>query len=263
MYTYDGQAQRDLREHPQAIAKILNRQLRGDTLARVADVADLPERKRGAAISEFLDTLRSLVDQWIDSGKREGDASIEEPWKRDVRWRSAEYPEPIITALTAYQKMSRQQILIGEDGRFDIFVTSQKHRDSILEARKVAIENFMGLLESPTRERLSRCDACRTYFVRARAPKKDTPIFRGTFCPHCKGKASVRRMNATRENRAKHMVELAAEWWPKWKPTHRHGKQSEWVAGKMNKGLGTHQQITGKWVTQHGSEIEAEAERRK
>jgi hypothetical protein len=75
-------------------------------------------------------------------------------------------------------------------------------------------------------------------------------------------------MNATRENRTKQMVELAAESWVKCKPMRQHGKRSKWVAkwvaAKMNKTLSRRGgKITGKWVTQHQQEIEAAAERRK
>jgi hypothetical protein len=266
MRVYDGSSERGSRNWPGDVAITLNRQWRRNSLAFMADADREPQEKQDAAIHEFLTTLGGLVDQWIDSGKREGDASIEQPWKRDIHWQSADHPQPITTTLIAYWERNPPQVTIDGDGRSSIFVPRNFPRptDALFRAREHAIFQFVKLLESPTRERLSRCDECRTYFFRARAPKKDTPIFRGTFCPNCKGKGSARRVNATRGNRTKQMVELAVEFWRKWKSTTRHGERSRWVARMMNRRRRTGGvPITGKWVTQHRHEIEAKIERRK
>jgi hypothetical protein len=185
---------------------------------------------------------------------------------RRRRWQSAPSSEPIITKLQAYWDRNHPQVAIDGDGRSSIFVAPifKRDTDALHQAREKAISQFVVLLESPTRERLARCDKCTAYFSRARAPKRNTPIFHGTYCPNCKGKGSVKRMNATRENRTKEMIELAAELWPKWKQKARYGKQSKWVAEMMNRKLLTARApITGKWVTQHQQEIVLEAERRK
>ena len=58
------------------------------------------------------------------------------------------------------------------------------------------------------------------------------------------------------------MIQLAADFWIKWKQP-RHGERSKWVAKKLNE-YSPHwtAPITGRWVTQHQQEIEAEVERR-
>ena len=40
---------------------------------------------------------------------------------------------------------------------------------------------------------LSRCIECKTYFVRSRSPKKDKPIYWGTYCSNCKVKGDAKR----------------------------------------------------------------------
>jgi hypothetical protein len=262
---YDTTSERGKRISPDYIATILNQQWRRDTLAAMARADGEPEEKRDAAICEFLGTLRELVDRWIDSGKDEKDRSVEEPWKRDVHSESASYPNTIATTLIAYWQRNPPRITIERDGRSSIVAhTFAGRSNAVRRARDLAIFKFVILLDSPERERLCRCDECRAYFVRARAPKKDTPIFRGTFCPECKGKGSVKRMNGTRQNRTKQMVDLAAGFWPRWKPAAQYGKRSKWVAEMMNKRLGTTRTlVTGKWVTQHEQEIKDAAERRK
>ena len=223
--------------------------------------------ERAAALLEFDNTLRSLTDQWIDSGKDRQDAIVDEPHRRTILWCSTRFPEPIFETLRMFWERNRPRVIVGSDGRSTLRPEPKAFlnpEDLSLEARERAIYCFQRLLDSPIRERLCRCDGCRAYFVRARTPKRNTPMFRGVFCPNCKGKGSVQRMNSTRENRKKQLVELAAELWTKWKPIAQYGDRSKWVAERMNKKqrtLGTF--ITGKWVTQHQEEIKAEAERRK
>jgi hypothetical protein len=263
---YDGWSERGKRNCPDYIAITLNRQWRRDSLAFMAGADSEPKKKRAAAIRQFLDTLGDLVDQWIDSGKHEGDASIEEVWQRNIRWRSTDYPEPIITTLMAYRNKNHPQVVIDGDGRFSIFFapTVTKQTDALVRARERAIFQFVMLLDSPTREHLSRCDKCRAYFVRARAPRKDMPIKRGIFCKNCKGLGGARRTAASREQRRKQMVGWASEYWLKW--NHRHGKKAKWIAQQINwrleKHYRIHDPITGKWVTQNEKSIEAEVERR-
>jgi hypothetical protein len=224
--------------------------------------------KRAAALLEFDSTLRRLTDQWIDSGKDWQDGTVDEPHRRNILWHSTRFPEPIFRTLTTFWDRNRPQVIVQINGRSTVKPEpkpSLNTKDLSLGAREHAIYHFQQLLDSPIRERLSRCDACRAYFVRARAPKKDTPIFRGTFCsnPNCKGKGSVKRMNATRETRTKQRVELAAKLWSEWTQRKRQLERSKWVAREMNNTLFLGGEgITGKWVTQHQKEIEAEIERR-
>jgi hypothetical protein len=249
---------------PRYVAAMLNRKGSKGFLAYQAGVEGEPQETRDAAVAIFLGSLCQFVDQWIDSGKSEQD---EKPWERSIHWSSPAHPTPIVKALSLYGDWCPPRLLIGPKGQFEIGMlpVSTVAKSPIPTACMRAAWWVIMLLDSPNPERLSRCDACHAYYVRARAPKKETPIYRGVFCPNCKGKGGLRRMNVARDNRVKKLVRLAAGFWPQWKPLPSYGKQSEWVAAKVNKVLGAHERISdnGNWVTRHRSEIEAEAERRK
>jgi hypothetical protein len=134
-----------------------------------------------------------------------------------------------------------------------------------IKAHEKAVFLLMNLVNcpSPARERLSRCDSCGEYFIRRRAPKRETPIYHGSFCANCKGKGGVRRTDMTRKSRTKKKVELAADVWPKWKQDRRQGERTEWVAQEVNRRLrASRDPIAKNWVTRHQTEIEAEVERR-
>jgi hypothetical protein len=86
--------------------------------------------------------------------------------------------------------------------------------------------------------------------------------FTERFAEVVKEEAGARCTLEARERRKSEVVAYAADAWPKWKP--RHGKQSLWVAGEVNRRLRvTGRLITGKWVVQNLGKIEAEIERRK
>jgi hypothetical protein len=220
--------------------------------------------KRAAALSEFGKTLRRLVNQWLDSGKDNG---IDEPQQRDILWRSSQYPEPIFTTLITFWERNRPRAIVGRDGRFTLELEPKpwlNPKQLSENAHDRAIWVFQQFLQSRQRDLLSRCDFCQRYFVRARKPKKDMPIKRGTFCENCKGIGGARRTVASREQRKKEMVGRAADCWLKWKP--RHGKQEEWIAKQVNRELDKHHRIhdpiTRKWVTQNKKSIKAEVKRR-
>src|SRR5579872_5357830 len=94
----------------------------------------------------------------------------------------------------------------------------------------------------------------RQYYVRARLRKAD--IKRGTHCRDCAGVGSAERTRASRAASKRKLIEHAATLWSEWKPERRYGSRSKWVAYKMKAGF------TGRWVSQHRVEIEAEVERR-
>lgn len=219
------------------------------------------------ARAEFLTTLRRLVDQWIDSGKSGLDRKIDTLQDRDMYKVPPGYERPLIEILGAWVVRNPPLVFVQGDGRREIWNQVQHKRGIPASyAQDLAFHEFARLLDSPTRERLSRCDACRTYFERRRAPKRDTPIYHGVYCWNCKGKGGARRTVSSRDQRKKEIVGWAASCWAKWKPTPRHGKQSEWIAQQVNRELAqhhpVHDRITGKWVTQNRKTIEAEVERR-
>ena len=198
--------------------------------------------------------LRRLVDQWIDSGKKNG---VDSPWDR-------------ITPSCDREQFLRSGTLdpiVGPDERITIYFWPMPRAEflrtpnwNLAQApqRKFAFWKFEVLIDCPTRERLSRCDTCGKYFVRQRMPKKGVSIKTGVFCDRCKVRGSVARTLESRERRKRELVKLAARFWPEWERAKRRTRRSEWVAAQMNQRNPLRAApITMKWVTQNRAAIEA------
>jgi len=244
------------------LPSILNGEAPKQLVAFMAEISNEPQKIKHGAIAEFQQTLGGLVDQWIESGRNNG---IEEAWKRNIEWQPADTRRPLVKTLEEYKRRNPPVASIGVDGRFDIWIKPSCLNSSkpLFKAREMALYHFLCLLDSPNRERLSKCDQCGTYFVRARAPKKDMPIFRGSYCENCKGSGGARRTAETRERRKQEQIEWAADAWARWKPTNRYGQRSDWVVRQVNAKRGVSRRIQSNWLTRHNAEIEAEIERRK
>ena len=267
----DGITESVRQRYPELVAIMLNGKGRKAILESLAGVTDESQEQKAAMVFEFLNTLRGLFDQWIASGNIDG---VENAWERSVHWTSEAYPNPLVTRLMAYEIRNPAEMLYRPDSRFAIGMlpTSAVLPEiwglvyPLVMAREKAVLLLRNLVNcpSPLRERLSRCDACREYFVRARVPKKDTPIYHGSYCASCKGKGKdrARRTVDSRNQRTQEKIKWAADAWAKWTPDHRHGKRSEWVAEQVTGKLPRGEAIKGNWVTWHRAEIEAEVERR-
>ena len=218
----------------------------------VAEFQDLPSEIRPAARLEFSSALRALVDQWIDSGKSDG---TEEAWKRNIKWQPPNGQKPIVETLSDYGRRNPPHAETRDDGRFDIWMlpAPSASKSPLRRARDMALYHFVCLLDYPRRERLSRCDECGTYFFRSRAPRKDTPIYHGTFCDRCKNKGGAKRTVDSRSRQTKEKIGWASDCWPKWMKW--KGLRSAWVAEQVNRRVVRHPicwgTVTGKWVTRH------------
>lgn len=212
----------------------------------------------------FFATLGALVDQWLASGRQ---GLEERPYERIVTWFSAPtYPEPIFKTVSEFLKRNPPREIVGTDGRIGLRLGVSLYKKGFLdhEFRDRAILFFMQFLESPLPNKLFRCDRCRLYIVRRDAPRQ--LIQRGTYCAECKksSEASVIRMNASRSGHLNKLIELAADWWPKWNSKKRFAR-SKWIAEMMEPKLPDWRKDdppTGNWVTRHSKEIEAEVNRR-
>lgn len=233
----------------------------------------------------FTLSFRLLVDAWIDSAKTKDG---EQPWKRV-------FPLPY---LQDYLDRNPLHLNVGEEGPYlvllpNVWPKPKQPSAFIWEAltvelrkqvgdEKARFEQFMlevmpfawdaavamllQLLDSSERTRLFHCDGCGTYFMRARTPKRDVLIYRGSWCVRCKGKGAAARTEESRKIRTKQMVEWAADAWTEWRPNQpqKYGERAEWVAQRVNKRLPADwSEIARNWVTHHQDEIEAEVERRR
>lgn len=254
---------------PGIVAAMLNGNLLRERLEWCTGVSSERPETRDAMVREFLRLLRWLVDQWIASGRHDG---VENGWERSVHWTSEAHPTPLAEILVKFTETTNPpRLLIGPDSRFEIGVMplfllnrkSVKNVDPAMLAYASAVYWFTELLDSPTRERLFRCDKCGKYFVRARAPRKGTPIYHGTFCEKHKNKGGARRTVESRNRRTEEKIRWAADVWEQWKQDRRHGERAEWVAREVSERLSESRAIARNWVTRHTKEIEVEVERRK
>jgi hypothetical protein len=227
----------------------------------------------------FLKSLRLLVDSWIDSCKT---AEYERPWERIVT-------TSVESHLMAYVQRNPPALDFTSEGPFLLVAPCVWERPKQLPAfartkeffhglgeenRERASQNFpfafdvalalfLQLLDSPERTRLFRCDGCGVYFMRTRSPKKDPPIYHGSWCAKCKNKGGAERTKNSRERRTAELVGWAADAWEQWKDDRKHGPRMEWILNRVNDRLGNYQNhIARNWVTRHKGEIEAEVERR-
>ncbi|HEY6343230.1 MAG TPA: hypothetical protein VIY49_17185 [Bryobacteraceae bacterium] len=232
---------------------------------------------------EFILTLRSLLDRWIDSGRREG--NIDEPLKRNVYRQPLDGLELLADVLWKWNRRHAANVLVMQNGERNVSVGGPKpwigasssnnlfeqymnftQREPLpetkREAREIAIYWIQELLDSPDRWLIARCDnpECRRpYYVRQRVRKG--LIKNGTYCKNCKNAASLVRVKASLERRKQMLVECAADVWDTFKPSSQYQKKSDWMAMKVNRLLDL--DIKGKWITQNQTAIEAEVERRK
>jgi len=196
--------------------------------------------------------LCEMVDEWIDTGKSDKE---EQPWKRRLS-----SPLPY-----GYIERNHPALLFDTEGPYLALMprweTGKTLNVAITDA---AIAMFLQLLDSPGRVRLFRCNGCGSYFLRQRMPKKDTPIYHGSWCGNCKGKGGAQRIKDTRYRRTEEMIGWGADAWVRWRQDRRHGARKEWVARYINKRLPVDRdQIAKNWVARHMKEIELEVERRK
>jgi hypothetical protein len=214
--------------------------------------------------------FRALVEQWIDSGKDSN--GIEQPLTRNVRKVPPGYTESLFDVLLAWLGRHTPKPVLTNSGRIAISLGSPsiseldengrvRYLDPEHYAKECAIFHFKELLDLAGAHRLARCNnpKCGRYYLRRRLRKAE--IKRGTYCGECSGVGSVVRTRASRGVRAQKLVNLAVDVWDQWKPTHRYGKKSDWVAKQINKRSDA--VITGKWVSQNQRAIESELERRK
>lgn len=200
----------------------------------------------------FRRHLCELVDEWINSGKL---GEEDRPWQRSV---SSPLPH-------GFTERNPPALLFDAEGPYLILMPrSNRNKTLTLAISDGAVAMFIALLDTPSRARLSRCDECGIYFTRAREPKKEMPIYRGSWCANCEGKGGARRTEKSRQRRTQQMVEWAADAKLRWKSDRRHGEQSSWIVDEVNARLPRDWNLISKnWVTRHMNEIEEELERRK
>ena len=248
---------------------------------------------QAATHNHFYETLRRLVDQWIDAGKwidggmKNSDGRLvmrqaemreakdtqadtgEYPVELRVRWASPKYPEPIWQYMILFWSQNRPVITIGLDGRSKILSepgVGQKPRSQEESLHDRAMHQFQLLLDSPERYLVSRCDECGEYFKRRRAPREGVKVQHGVYCEKHKYMGRVRSTEGTRATRRKHLADMVAAFHLDWEP--KKGDKTEWLVYQMQRelrGLGRRKRLTWfryyenfskRWLTDNRAAVE-------
>jgi hypothetical protein len=232
-----------------------------------------PELRKHAQ-KAFTESLRSLVNQWIDSGKDID--GVETPTKRSVSKTPPGYKRSLRDILRDWYDRRAPGTDVDDRTGEDVIIIrepSPSERIALMDedwpagrlmadAYEMAIYWLHKLLNSAGSYRVARCQnaECRSpYYVRERMRRE--PIKRGTYCQNCANVGSITRVQASRERRREALINSAADVWDGYKPSRQYPRKSDWVALQVTKR--TDWDIRGKWVTQNQQVIEAEVERRK
>ena len=207
--------------------------------------------KRVQAVFMTFHWLRKYTDQWIDSGRKDG---VDSPWERTI-------PSD---AVDVFHVAFSESLRVRADGRpavgyelSDLGVHRLEKFGYKVHGQLEATLRFMLLMDSPDRERVSRCDVCRKIFEHRRMPKRGMVIKHGSFCEACKGKGRAQGTVRSRERRKNELVALAATFWEQC-PQAKLQERSDWVAKKMTSKLPEGEApITKNWVTHNRVDIEA------
>ena len=250
---------------------------------------------QAATHAHFYETLRSLVDQWIDAGRwidggmKESDGWLvmsqaemkeakdiqddtgEYPVERRIRWASPKYPETIVECMVLFWSEHRPIMTMGLDGRSEILSEAGRgqkigtHKESL---RDRAMYQFRLLLDSRDRYLISRCEAdeCGKYFKRQRAPREGIAAQHGIYCGQHRYLGRVRSTEGTRDRRRKRLAEMVAAFHLDWEP--KKGDKAEWVVNQMQRelrGLGRrkppkwfryYENFSKRWLTDNAEAVE-------
>lgn len=211
----------------------------------------LDERVRQA----YVQHLRRLADAWIDTGRRD---DIESPRERNLR----DFDRKCYRDIEKWHAENRPYLGFDESGETTVIMpwVNLDIRSPSATAHAEAVNLFSRFLDSDYRTRLLKCRMCETYFYSKREPR--AVIKNGPYCDKHRHVASAMRSNARkRAPERSRKLELAAHWWGRWpKRLAGEGRQAEWVAEKVNRGLDKrHTPIKRNWITRNRVEIARQA----
>ena len=204
----------------------------------------------------FNVALRSLVDQWLDSGRS---GNVETPRERNLGV-GTHGRDDLWFLLNSWVAKDRFRWSFTKSGEIELSLPCrQSSNDALADANNDAIRLFAMLLQSSLRYRIAQCrkPECGRYFYYERLPKGTLKC--GTLCPEHKIHGGTVRKERQRKAHKERLLSLAAAAWPRWKPA--YGERSLWIAGQVNRRLAaSEQRITRKFVTQNDGEIQKRTE---
>ena len=209
--------------------------------------------------NSMIAMMRRLADLWIDSGKSGPNRECDNPSDRNTlysppesaavdidRWFTAEARiADIFYRLLGNEAQWPRIHLDGTQSLKEPMVGFTIDSSPIFDTSgewerfgaKIAMYWFARLLDSPYSRHLARCEFCREYFAYDRAPrtKRKNPV----YCPRCKGRAAVGRVQDSRRKESEAHLDAAAAVWGKWKYSRAYPNERAWIAQQVNTVCGT------------------------
>lgn len=234
---------------------------RRDRLNRRWDVKIAPQEEYERAERILTETLRSYVDDWLDSGRAPN--GQERPLTRTLHPKGTDGSLTYTGAYWAVRRYLADNPMtasvfegdkIGAAFAPDL-VPVLGHDDPELQARMEAVRLFVHFMDSDSRWQLAKCYVCHTYFY----PNRKRELYQqGAYCINCRGKVSMRKTNSSRDEWRKRILSLAAEFWPRWRE--KDGPRYRWIAMQVNGKLSPgEKRITQRWITENDEKIEDKA----
>lgn len=209
-------------------------------------------------LTTYESTLRTLVDLWINSGRKDG---VDYP-----RNRCLDFDLDPVRRFGTFVNKQRPHLVITSEELIGISLSMPSISGSVRPqkmGKDDAHRRFLQLFASSQRSQLARCDYCAAYWVRQRMPREG--IAQGVFCAACKksGDASDQLQKERRKKEETEWIAMAALCARRLR-SKRKKTDSKAIANQMRmecERKGKECSLTGNWVTRHRPEIDA-AEKR-
>jgi hypothetical protein len=212
------------------------------------------------ANKRFVETLRNLIDQWLDSGRSRTHGELwEAPLERNLGIGTDR--DGLWDVLRFWIAQDRFRLSFSNSGEIEMELPCREDTgDEIADAKNDAIRHCAKLLQSRLRYRIAKCSKpqCGRYFYYDRMPKGVLKC--GTLCPDHRSHGGTIRKYKQRKVRRERLLTLAAEAWRKCK--WNHADNYRWIANQVNKHLRPNEQrITKRFITENDETVKSLAER--
>ena len=235
-------------------------------IRRLVDVSAI----YGKPMVKRFDTLRTLVDEWIDTGIQ-ADGSEQPGGRRLSDESDVEYVGGVLTTkpksrirqmVNDYQKRHPMFVQLQDDGGTLPVFAAEGGDESITDDEpsmpgREVVRLFIQFFDSPWIFRLMRCARCGTYQL-VNAPRQS--YVHGWHCAECrKTAAATRCVSKARADGRERKLQACAAAWTKGEP--KHADRRLWVLEQANKQLSFSERIKRNFIARNLAEIQARAER--